>query len=128
MNGARVGAFGIPAATVAVALWDPARHGGPPLCPWHALTGRACPGCGLTRAAGALLRGRIDEALHIHPLVLVVAAQVAVVWVLCLLALRRRVPTRRPTPAWVTPLVIVEAALFLGVWGTRLATGSLPTA
>ena len=37
-----------------VALWDPARRGGPGLCPYRFVTGHNCPGCGLTRSVGAL--------------------------------------------------------------------------
>ena len=35
-----------------------------PLCGLHRLTGLHCPGCGATRAAHALLNGRLTEALH----------------------------------------------------------------
>jgi hypothetical protein len=125
---AALGAVGIPLAVAGIALWDPARHGGPPLCPFRAATGTACPGCGLTRAAGSLLRGRVDEALHVHPLIVLVAVQVALLWVVGVAALVRERPRRPGPPAWVTPLVVVETLLFVGVWGTRLVTGTLPTA
>jgi hypothetical protein len=123
-----LGAVGLPLAAVGLAVWDPARHGGPALCPWRAVTGTSCPGCGLTRAGGALLRGRLDEAVHLHPLVLLVAAQVVLVWVMALWALRRRPIRSTSPPAWVTPVMVVEVLLFVGVWGTRLASGSLPAA
>jgi hypothetical protein len=128
MNLARLGAFGIPLAAVGIAAWDPERNGGPPLCPFHAATGTACPGCGLTRAAGALLRGRVDDAVHIHPLIIVVALQVALLWVVSVAVLVRPRPPRSQPPAWVMPLAIAETLLFVGVWGTRLVSGSLPTA
>jgi hypothetical protein len=116
---------GLPLAAAGMALWDPARHGGPPLCPWRALTGVACPGCGITRAAGALLRGRWDDAVHLHPLVLPVVVQLALVWILALAGTR----LRRQPPAWVTPaLLAVNGAVFVAVWGLRLGAGSLPTA
>jgi hypothetical protein len=121
-------ALGLPAAAVAVAAWDPARHGGPPLCPWRAWTGVACPGCGLTRAAGALLRGRWSDALHLHPLVLVVGLQLAAVWVIVMLHLARRERPRPAAPGWVVPAVLIaNGALFASVWAIRLASGSLPT-
>lgn len=39
------------------------------LCPFAALTGWPCPGCGLTRASLALLQGQFERALQLHPLV-----------------------------------------------------------
>ena len=35
-------------------------------CPLHAATGIPCPGCGLSRAGAALLRGDVAEALRMH--------------------------------------------------------------
>jgi len=39
-----------------------------PPCPFHALTGLPCPGCGTTRAALALARGDVAAALGWNPL------------------------------------------------------------
>lgn len=44
------------------------------LCPFRRLTGLPCPGCGMTRAAGHLLRGEFREALRDHPLVPLIMA------------------------------------------------------
>lgn len=33
-------------------------------CPFHALTGWYCPGCGSTRAVEAAFRGDVEQALH----------------------------------------------------------------
>lgn len=38
------------------------------LCVLRLFTGLPCPGCGLTRAAAALLRGDLSASLHYHPL------------------------------------------------------------
>jgi hypothetical protein len=43
-----------------------------PLCPFAIVTRHPCPGCGLTRATLALLRGDLSGALHLHPLALLV--------------------------------------------------------
>lgn len=40
-----------------------------PLCPMASLLGIPCPGCGLSRAAVALLHGHYAEAYRFHPLV-----------------------------------------------------------
>ncbi|HVW24552.1 MAG TPA: DUF2752 domain-containing protein [Polyangiaceae bacterium] len=42
-----------------------------PLCPVALLFHLPCPGCGLSRATFALLRGDVREALDWHPLVIV---------------------------------------------------------
>src|SRR5262245_32964776 len=39
-----------------------------PLCPFAIVTHHPCPGCGLTRAGLALLRGDVVTAFHFHPL------------------------------------------------------------
>jgi hypothetical protein len=44
---------------------------GMPPCPTAALTGLPCPGCGLTRAALALLGGDPSRAAQLHPLIFV---------------------------------------------------------
>ena len=112
----------LPAAALAVAVWDPARNGGPALCPLRGLTGLPCPGCGLTRATGALLRGRVGDALQMHPLIPLVLVQLLVVWVL--LAFGRERLAR--LPKWVVPAVVsANVVVFCAVWIVRLATGSL---
>lgn len=113
---------GVPAAALLIAAWDPARNGGPPLCPLRACTGVSCPGCGLTRASGALLRGRPADAIAAHPLVLVIAVQIAVVWFV-LAVQRRRVP-----PPLAVGLLVVNAVALVAVWAFRLATGDLDIA
>ena len=40
-----------------------------PLCPLAAVLGVPCPGCGLTRAGLAALRGDFAHALALHPLI-----------------------------------------------------------
>jgi hypothetical protein len=42
-----------------------------PPCPFHALTGLYCPGCGSTRACHHLLHGRIATAFDFNPLMVV---------------------------------------------------------
>jgi hypothetical protein len=48
------------------------------LCRFRALTGLPCPTCGATRGAAALLRGDVGEAFAMNPLLMLVAAAVAV--------------------------------------------------
>jgi len=49
--------------------------GGP--CGFKVLTGAPCPGCGMTRSVGALLRGDLAASLRFHPLGLASAAAFA---------------------------------------------------
>jgi hypothetical protein len=39
----------------------------PGFCPFHALTGIPCPGCGMTRAIVSLIGGNISEAFLYNP-------------------------------------------------------------
>jgi hypothetical protein len=110
----RLAAFGV-ALAAAAALRIP-------LCPVALLTGRPCPGCGLTRATLALLHGHVREAVGIHPLAPLVSpllagflAYGAVVYVR-----EGRWPANGGRAAgWVAGAGVVLWALLLGVWLAR---------
>lgn len=74
-----LGLFGLAAALVVLYRVDPAGSPYYPKCALHELTGWHCPGCGATRAAYALLHGRLAEALRYNPLIFVVLAAVVIV-------------------------------------------------
>jgi hypothetical protein len=96
---------------------------GPVLCPWRRCTGISCPGCGLTRAAGRLVRGDLAGAWYHHPFAVLGALQ---------LAAAGAVHLARPgvVPRWAArrllPLVVANLALLVGIWVVRLATGAVP--
>jgi Protein of unknown function (DUF2752) len=114
----------IPAALAGgLVLWDPTRRGGPPLCPYRMLTGHSCPGCGLTRAFGSLLRGRWHEALVLHPLAPVLMLELVVAFV-ALAAFGDRLRSRVPTWALATALSVNAAALLV-TWAVRSASGQI---
>jgi len=54
---------GMAAATFTVGYFDPTTAGFFPVCPLYAMTGFACPGCGMTRGLHALLHGDVLTAL-----------------------------------------------------------------
>lgn len=57
-------------------------------CPIQFFTGVSCPGCGMTRAALAVLRGDFAAALSFHPLVFALPAAAFV------FLLRRKMPVK----------------------------------
>jgi len=61
---------------VALAVVDPTN--GPPVCPFNALTGLDCPGCGGTRAAHQLFTGNPVAAVDLN--ILAVVALPIILW------------------------------------------------
>lgn len=113
----------LPTAVAALWLVQPGAAGFT-LCPFALVTGTACPGCGLTRAAGFLVRGDLGSALALHPLIPVVGVWLAVMWLLALgRSMGRRVQVDNRL---VRALLVVTATAFVGVWLIRMAQGTLP--
>jgi len=84
----------------------------------------SCPGCGLTRAFGALARGEFAQAWRFHPLAYVFLTEALAAWVVWgLVALGR---LRRPSPVVINWVLVVQGFLLVAVWLVRLLTGSLP--
>jgi hypothetical protein len=100
-----------------------------PLCPLAGTLGVPCPGCGLTRATMALLRGDLAGALRFHPLVWLLAPLfVGFVGVSVLELVRGPAPARtarKPRIRWnarsVTVLATFLLVLSFGVWLARFA-------
>ncbi len=109
------------AATGYLAAVDPARPGHYPGCPFFALTGKYCPGCGGLRAVHDLTHGDVLAALSSNAVV-TLAVPVAVVlwfqWVLRLAAPDDRPPIpqrdRSDTPG-PDPKVPIPSGI--RVWG-----------
>jgi uncharacterized protein DUF2752 len=52
-------------------IFEPGKSGFFPICPFRALTGFTCPGCGATRGLHRLLHGDVVSAFELNPLFLV---------------------------------------------------------
>lgn len=76
---------GVLAAAVAavsyVATVDPEQPGNYPTCPFLALTGLWCPGCGALRALHALSHGDLGTAIDRNVLTVAAVPLLAVIWV-----------------------------------------------
>ncbi|MGF0311433.1 MULTISPECIES: DUF2752 domain-containing protein [Nocardiaceae] len=95
-------------------------------CPFHALTGLWCPGCGATRALGDLSRGDIAAAASSNVVAVLLAIVAVVVWVLWLRA--RWIGRSLPRPRVNRPTVIVLIAVLAAFtvvrntpWGSAIA-------
>ncbi|MFI7006080.1 DUF2752 domain-containing protein [Streptomyces sp. NPDC050145] len=85
-----------------------------PVCPFRALTGLLCPGCGGTRMAYDVLHGRIATAWHDNALLLV-ATPFAVALLGSWLYAGLRGRRRPPLPGTRTQLALLGLALTWGV-------------
>jgi hypothetical protein len=59
------------AGLISLKFLNPASSSWLPQCPFHALTGLNCPGCGATRGMHALLNGDVLTALHFNVLLVI---------------------------------------------------------
>lgn len=112
-------------AAVATALWLSALGPGETtICLIRNWTGVPCPGCGVTRAIEAMLRGSYAEAFTLHPLAPFAVAEAAVVWIawgVSLARFRRGLDERK-----LALLLLVNVVAFVALWIVRAATGTLP--
>ena len=91
------------------------------LCPFHAITGIPCPGCGMTRGIVAGFEGRFADSVAYHPLALPLLA----LWTAWLLAGLFNRSRNRPFSAGFPDLASGRkgwalVALVLAVYGARL--------
>jgi len=84
-----------------VASVDPNAAGHYPTCPFLAVTGWYCPGCGALRAVHALGHGHLMTALARNPFTVVVVGYLVVTWVLWFQRAARGRPRRWLAPPWV---------------------------
>lgn len=110
-------------AAITLAAVQPS-DGAPTICGFANCTGVACPGCGMTRAAGSLLRGNVGEALRYHPLVPLILFELLAAWTIW--AAHRAGWIRWRHHRWVDVVIGATAALLVVVWIVRLVAGTTP--
>ena len=109
------------AATAYVGLVDPNESGHYPTCPFLAVTGEFCPGCGSLRAVHALTHGDIWAAVGLNVLTVIATVAMAVLWGRWVVRSWRGRPRTMVAPAWSLYLL---AGVVLVFWVVRnLAVG-----
>lgn len=114
-------AAAVAGATALVALVDPARPGRYPVCPFLALTGHYCPGCGGLRAVHALTRGDIALAADLNLLLVAALPLLLAVYLRWVVGRWRGIAARRPDgpapgrAAYLTTGVVFAVMLSFGV-------------
>jgi hypothetical protein len=123
---ARCALLGLTAVFVVAALWHPADELRVILCPFRALTGHPCPGCGMTRAFCALMHGELWRAVKLNPFSPLLFLAAFIAWAKAAAAVfragrLRSILARSPRPnAFATSALL---ALVLAWWAARLAWG-----
>ena len=106
-------------------VWRPADEPTFILCPFRALTGLLCPGCGMTRAFCALGHGELRRAIRFNALSPLLYLSFIIVWVgagATVLNLHRvRAVVERLRPSATMSVLIL--ALTMVWWVVRLAGG-----
>ncbi|GAA3507737.1 DUF2752 domain-containing protein [Actinomadura keratinilytica] len=105
------------AAVLYVAAVDPNEDGRYPTCPFLALTGYQCPGCGSLRTVHALAHGRLGEALGLNVFVVAMLPVLAFFWLRWTIARAGDRPTR--TKAGDPRLIWALFALIMVFWLVR---------
>lgn len=117
--------IGLSAMFLLTMVWRPPDESSFILCPFRAVTGLLCPGCGMTRAFCALGHGELRRAMHFNALSPLLYLSLIVVWigaaatVLKLPRVHKVIMRFRPNPAFSIMLL----AVVLMWWVARLVWG-----
>jgi hypothetical protein len=100
---------------VTLYLFDPSESSFFPPCPFRALTGLLCPGCGTTRAIHQLLHGNLVAAVTLSPLLVLISPTLgyALVSTLVLAARDRPLPVPMIHSLWIWVLLMSIVLLWI---------------
>lgn len=99
---------------------DPNESGNYPTCPWLAITGTWCPGCGTMRAVHALTRFDVVGAVQMNPMMMAIAPFIAYAYFYWLYRSFRPAPPRAKPPQNVHPAWLWSfLAVLLVFWVVR---------
>ncbi|HEX8140709.1 MAG TPA: DUF2752 domain-containing protein [Pyrinomonadaceae bacterium] len=116
--------LGLSAVFVTSALWRPSDDG-IILCPFRAITGYPCPGCGMTRAFSAIAHGELWRAVRYNPLSPLFFLAFVAIWagaaatILNWPRVRTLVMRLQPSATATNVLLVI----ILAWWVVRLAVG-----
>jgi hypothetical protein len=116
--------LGLSAMFLTSALWRPSDNG-IILCPFRAMTGYPCPGCGMTRAFSAIAHGELWRAVRYNPLSPLLFLAAIAIWasaaatILKWEAARSALARLRPSTLAANVLMVIVMLW----WITRLAVG-----
>jgi Protein of unknown function (DUF2752) len=123
MQGGSIGRLAAPAAVLLLAATavgylaavDPNESGHYPTCPFRALTGYQCPGCGSLRTIHALAHGHLREAFGLNVFALTMIPVLAFFWVRWTISRARGRPTRTKAadPRWIWALLVAVMLFWL---------------
>ncbi|HMF55800.1 MAG TPA: DUF2752 domain-containing protein [Pyrinomonadaceae bacterium] len=117
--------LGLSAIFIVSALWQPSDEPGLILCPFRALTGLRCPGCGMTHAFCAIAHGHLWRAIQYNPFSPLLFLASVLVWIYSAAALLR-LDSIRHALSRLRPAQGVTWCLFALVmvwWVARLVVG-----
>jgi len=110
---ANVIAAGVVTAAATLYRFSPQEYSFYPRCPFFALTGHYCPGCGATRATAELLHGHLAPALHFNAAVtLLLPFAIAYFAMIYWTSLRHNRFEWPSVPSWSWKLAVAFLAVF----------------
>ena len=120
-----VGAAGL-SSTALLYLRDPHEQGAYCLCPFLALTGHPCPGCGGLRAVNDLSHGDVLGAISSNVLVVALVGVVGVLWLTWTIRRSRGEDKPMIRLSERAGVIVIAAAVVFGIvrntpWGSWLA-------